>query len=52
MDDFFYGMHKIHQMIVENDLPDTYSWSKVVVGGSGAQVFVSGNDGGLGVGGC
>jgi len=41
MEDFFYGIHKIHQMIVEKDLPYTYSWNKVVVGGSGAQVYLS-----------
>lgn len=41
MDDFFHGMHKIHEMIVDKELPHTYAWSKVVVGASGAQVYLS-----------
>jgi hypothetical protein len=41
MDDFFHGMHKIHEMIANKELPYTYAWSKVVVGASGAQVYLS-----------
>jgi hypothetical protein len=41
MDDFFYGMHKLHTIIADSELPYTYSWWKVVIGGEGAQVYLS-----------
>jgi hypothetical protein len=41
IDDFFYGMHKLHSIIMEHEIPYTYSWSKIVVGGEGAQVYLS-----------
>jgi hypothetical protein len=41
IDDFFYGMQKIHQMIVEHDIPYAYAWSKVVVGADGVQLSLS-----------
>jgi len=41
MDDFFYGMHRIHTIISENELPYTYSWSKIAVGGEGGHLYLS-----------
>jgi hypothetical protein len=41
LDDFFYGMNKIHEMIAEHEIPYTYAWNKVVVGGQGAQLYLS-----------
>ena len=40
-DDFFYGMQRLHEIIAENDIPYTYSWSKIVLGGEGAQLYLS-----------
>jgi len=41
VEDFFHVVKKIHAMIQEQEMPLHYSWSEIVVGGSGPQFFLA-----------